>query len=100
MVKYFWEVKLSILSNFLIIFKEWRMLPVAVSKTIFLFNFLIFFKEKLRNCTTSQIEDFRAEVKVMVSLKPHPNVILSLGACTKSVQQLCLVTGKYLKFNL
>ena len=53
-----------------------------------------FFSEKIKNANLTQIEDFKAEVQVMVNLKPHPNIVLPLGACTQNEEELCLVTGK------
>lgn len=43
------------------------------------------------------MDDFRSEVQVMINLKPHPNIIMFVGACT--LNELCLVTGKKFQRN-
>ena len=57
--------------------------------------FVLILQEKIKNgcLDKAKIQDFRLEVNVMVNLKPHPNIIMLLGACTLNEDQLCLVTG-------
>jgi len=74
---------------------EWRMIDVAIKRL----------KEGM--ISASQLSEFQAEMRIMVNLKPHPNIIQLLGVCAQDENQLCTVTGfcsngsldKYLRKN-
>lgn len=65
------------------------------------------FEEQMKSGAIDQekIDDFRAEMQLMRSIKPHPNIIQVLGICTGREDELCIVTeycangslDKYLK---
>jgi len=58
---------------------RWRGGEVAVKKLVSTLN-------------SEQLRDFRQEIAIMCSLRPHPSVVQFFGASTKPGQPLCIVT--------
>jgi serine/threonine protein kinase len=61
---------------------SWRMQPVAIKQ-------LLISGEKL---TESELAEFMGECELMMTLRPHKNVVLLLGVCCDPAQPFCLVT--------
>jgi hypothetical protein len=61
---------------------SWRMQPVAIKQ-------LLISGEKM---TESELAEFMGECELMMTLRPHKNVVLLLGVCCDPAQPFCLVT--------
>jgi len=84
-----WEIDYSELvfgpelgsGDFGVVYKgEWRQTPVAIKKLL-----------NADLLSPQELDDFRSEAALMVALRPHVNVVLCVGICTKALP-FCIVT--------
>lgn len=47
----------------------------------------------MKQMNRTQMKNFKAEVNLMVGLRPHLNIVQFIGVCNNPEKPLCLITG-------